>query len=91
MALLPARLAVKAAVAVAEKAEAKVVAKAAEKAAVAKAVAKAAEKAAVAKVVGKAEEAKAVDKAAVAEDEDALDKGDENTTFEPVNLRTFDL
>ena len=78
MALLPARLAVKAAVAVAEKAEAKV-------------VAKAAEKAAVAKVVGKAEEAKAVDKAAVAEDEDALDKGDENTTFEPVNLRTFDL
>lgn len=83
MALLPARLAVKAAVAVAEKAEAKVVAKAAEKAAVARA--------AVAKVVGKEEEAGKAAVAKAEEAEDALDKGDENTTFEPVNLRTFDL
>ena len=41
--------------------------------------------------VGQAGEGKAVGEAAVAEDEDALDKGDENPTFEPVNLRTFDL
>jgi len=81
LALSPARLAVKAVAVVAVKVEDK----AADKAAAVKAVDKAAGKAAVARAEDKAA-VKAVDKAAVAaEDEDAPDNCDENTTLKPLN------
>ena len=81
LALSPARLEVKAVAVVAVKVEDK----AADKAAAVKAVDKAAGKAAVARAEDKAA-VKAVDKAEVAaEDEDAPDNSDENTTPEPLN------